>query len=1729
MAIIYSYPLYAPKPEDLLIGTVTLDENAAVPIYDNPTVSFTVQSLLSMIATSTGAQNLQQVTNIGAITTNTVTFSSDIKVTGRIYDSGGGAGATGEILSSLGTGTAWITNTPGGVTSVTPSNSTFITITQNATSGAITTTSVLSATGLSATPAVRETQYLRGDNTWATVSTGTTYQPGAGLTLDTTTSPDTFKVDYLGTDNVVLSAGTAVTPDGADTIIINDATTGNVVKALISNLPFDAYDKWVLTGDNYDAGVPATSQDILSGNTVDIAGGTYITTAASATDTLTITHDATTRPANDTSGVQPDFGAIFTAIDSIATNSTGHVTLANLKTITIPSTLFGAATSPGGTDTVGTIGLVPAPQIATLTPATTNWFLNSSGAWSVPPDTKLTTITTSSGTVSTGAPLTGSIDAAGEVLTITSKYFGGGSNVGYVPASVDNTQFLKGDGTWSSIPTGLNYQGVWAASTTAEVATQSGTNLTIVTADASLIVGTIVEGTGTSGTIKIATVTDSSTFVLDTSVTVSAGTILTMSAPGGTPVLTGTGLQGDGILYICTVAGKAYPNNFRSTNPITTPGDWNVGDWCVFTGVAGVGEWTKIPVTNAGVTSFTSNFTAAGAGDPQYITGTTFSGKTGAVDIGRVNLTNTDGTSDTATRFLSKDNTWDIPSYSTNTNTTYDFLAVGTVPTFALNAGSGTGYTAGVNLSTTATNDVGGATTGTGMTVDTTVNGSGAITLVTINNPGDLYNVGDIVTITGTTATIILSGTGSNNANPNLRLIDSAFAFEDVKLTGTGGATITRTSDTGITINSLNTQNTYTAGAGLALSSFEFSALINTTAADANTQGLAASPPSDRFYAVQLDNNSTAADRKMVVNIPWTSGGSYNWILDADSSGTTRTVASGNTIDFIGVGGITIGHSTTGTTTDVTFTGTTYGQVDSVTAGTGIVVDSSTATAPSVAIRYTDSSTGADDNIITGAVDIGGATIATDDFILISDLSTDPDVVKKAAVSKLPFTNNLGTVTEVDTGVGLNGGPFSSSGTISVMYTGTNNVILDATASTDHESTSRMMLNYDNGGGSIAVVNEMKLEDIQLGYFDNNLNWAPAASVFTGVTACDTTPVAGTSGLVPIPTVSDCNKFLKSDGNWTVLPVDPDTNTTYSIDVPLSTTNINLKGADPASNDAITLTESTGISITRNNESQLTFANTGVVSLNMPNTGPGEGGILLTANTGTIDIGVDYLGGNNIISTAYAGSGAIPTTAHIMWAETTSVKKVYYSDVADLPFASSSASGTVTSITGGNGITASASSTIPNVQVDYTNSAANLINSALISAITVPDADSILILKTTGSAVGTVERTPISNLPFSNSSGTVTSVAALTLGTTGTDLSSTVAGGSGSAVITLQVPSASAANRGALTAADWTTFNNKTSNTGTVTGVTGTAPVVSSGGTAPAISMAKATASVDGYLSSTDWSTFNGKTSNTGTVTSITLAAGSGSGTALTTSGTFTFTAGTNVSTSVSGTTVTINSTDQYVGTVTGTGTANYVSKWSTGSNQVNSVLRDDGTGVAIGNTPDANYRMLIEGAVSGYKHIGTGNGDVGFYTKNEGTATANILYQADANIGGTNTTVFTVISSGTLEVKGDIVAFGSPSDERLKENIKPIESALDKAMKLQGVTFDWKEKDGKILDLKEDIGFIAQDVQKIIPELVRENENGILSMRHQGVAPILLEAIKELKQEIEELKLNKCNCNCNK
>jgi len=118
--------------------------------------------------------------------------------------------------------------------------------------------------------------------------------------------------------------------------------------------------------------------------------------------------------------------------------------------------------------------------------------------------------------------------------------------------------------------------------------------------------------------------------------------------------------------------------------------------------------------------------------------------------------------------------------------------------------------------------------------------------------------------------------------------------------------------------------------------------------------------------------------------------------------------------------------------------------------------------------------------------------------------------------------------------------------------------------------------------------------------------------------------------------------------------------------------------------------------------------------------------------------------------------------------------------------------------------------------------------------------------------------------------GTVTSVAALTLGTSGTDLSSTVATGTTTPVITLNVPTSSAANRGALSAADWTTFNNKTSNTGTVTSVSGTSPIsVATSTTTPVISMTAASAANEGYVTTGTQTIAGAKTFNSTIVGSV--------------------------------------------------------------------------------------------------------------------------------------------------------------------------------------------------------------------------------------------------------------------
>ena len=106
---------------------------------------------------------------------------------------------------------------------------------------------------------------------------------------------------------------------------------------------------------------------------------------------------------------------------------------------------------------------------------------------------------------------------------------------------------------------------------------------------------------------------------------------------------------------------------------------------------------------------------------------------------------------------------------------------------------------------------------------------------------------------------------------------------------------------------------------------------------------------------------------------------------------------------------------------------------------------------------------------------------------------------------------------------------------------------------------------------------------------------------------------------------------------------------------------------------------------------------------------------------------------------------------------------------------------------------------------------------------------------------------------------------------------------------------------------------------------------------------------------------------------------------------------------------------------------------------------------------------------------------------------------------------------ANNINAGGDIVAYAS-SDERLKDNIKPIKGALDKVSQISGNIFDWNEEKQNIYKGK-DYGVIAQEIEKIMPELVDTRDDGYKAVKYEKIVPLLIESIKELKKEINELK----------
>ena len=141
---------------------------------------------------------------------------------------------------------------------------------------------------------------------------------------------------------------------------------------------------------------------------------------------------------------------------------------------------------------------------------------------------------------------------------------------------------------------------------------------------------------------------------------------------------------------------------------------------------------------------------------------------------------------------------------------------------------------------------------------------------------------------------------------------------------------------------------------------------------------------------------------------------------------------------------------------------------------------------------------------------------------------------------------------------------------------------------------------------------------------------------------------------------------------------------------------------------------------------------------------------------------------------------------------------------------------------------------------------------------------------------------------------------------------------------------------------------------------------------------------------------------------------------------------------------------------------------------------------------------------------LGGGNGSVELYYINDtGDANNNDGLRLYTTTGG-------VYINGELQVSDDITAFYS-SDERLKDNILPIEDPLTKLMKIGGYTYNWNEKSGK---KGPDVGVIAQEVDMVgLPGITTTRDNGYMAVNYEKLVPLLVQSVRELNGKVDRMK----------
>jgi len=185
------------------------------------------------------------------------------------------------------------------------------------------------------------------------------------------------------------------------------------------------------------------------------------------------------------------------------------------------------------------------------------------------------------------------------------------------------------------------------------------------------------------------------------------------------------------------------------------------------------------------------------------------------------------------------------------------------------------------------------------------------------------------------------------------------------------------------------------------------------------------------------------------------------------------------------------------------------------------------------------------------------------------------------------------------------------------------------------------------------------------------------------------------------------------------------------------------------------------------------------------------------------------------------------------------------------------------------------------------------------------------------------------------------------------------------------------------------------------------------------------------------------------------------------------------------------------------------------------SFIRSDATDIASGDLTFSGTVDITNGATSALNV--TNGATFGNTVVVDGAVTINngILQINNSASEG----VFQCTTGGMLTVAGDITSVGTISDERLKENVVRLNNSLEKVTQINGYNFNFKDNPDETM-----LGVIAQEIEKVLPEVVYEfekEEETYKAVRYANIVPLLIEAIKDLKEKVDDLE-GRCNCDNN-